>query len=329
MKILYPEAFWLLTIILLLLVPAVLNYRKGTKSLGVLAGLWRSSESRQIYFIKTLIYWVTIYLFLIFTVLALAGMSWGKTTAKDESSGFDLIVAVDVSRSMLADDIKPSRLSRSAESLASILNSFEGIRAGIVIFKGRGEILVPLTEDHIQLEAGLRSLSPDLYTIPGSDIEQGLLSAIEAFPAGSPGKQAILLVTDGESLQGEAGNAAREAYLREIPLFILGAGSTDGIILRDKNGDIIKDSGGQPVVSRLDEEILGNLADLSGGAYYNLSDPRSQGEITMSLHELTEGQGAEGIKYQDQYQFRIFIILALLSLAVNLFLGGIRWSKWF
>ena len=105
-------------------------------------------------------------------ILSLSGLIWGKTTTKDESTGFDLVIAVDISRSMLADDLAPSRISRGGEGISYILNSFESIRAALVIFKGKGEIMVPLTEDPIQMEAAIRSLSPDLYSVPGSDLEQ-------------------------------------------------------------------------------------------------------------------------------------------------------------
>ena len=329
MKILYPEVFWLLFILIVFLLPAFFNYRKGKQSLRRLGGSWRGEESLQVYFIKTLAYWLTIFLFFLFSVLALAGISWGKTHTKDESRGFDLVVAVDVSRSMLADDINPSRLSRAGESISFILNSFESIRTSLVVFKGEGEILVPLTEDSIQLEAALRSLSPDIYSVPGSDLEKGIRSALEAFPPGSPGKKVLLLVTDGETLEGVPRAAARDAILKDIPLFILGAGTPEGIILRDKNQEVIQDAGGQPVVTRLNPELLQDLADLSGGEYFSLSDPRALGEISDALRELTAYQDKEGIVYKDQQQYRIFVILALVALVLNLAFGGIRWSRWF
>lgn len=329
MRILYPEVFWLLLALFLLLIPAIFNYRKGRKTLRLLAGQWRNEESSQVYFIKSLIYWLTIFLFFIFSILALAGLSWGKTTVKDESSGLDLVIAVDISRSMLADDIAPSRLTRAAEGISYVLNSFESTRAALVIFKGEGNVLVPLTEDRILMESAIRSLSPDLYTVPGSDLELGIRSALNAFPPGSPGKKAILLVSDGESLNGSPREAAREAYLQEVPLFILGAGASEGILLQDISGIVIKDNNGQAVITRLNGELLRDLAERSGGSYYNLSDPRSLGEIVTSIRELTAAQDKERIVSRDQKQYRIFVILALFFLVLNLSLGGIRWSRWF
>ncbi|OQY32178.1 MAG: hypothetical protein B6241_12140 [Spirochaetaceae bacterium 4572_59] len=329
MKILYPEVFWLLLVLILLVIPAVFNYRKGRKTLELLAGQWRNEESSQVYFIKSLIYWITIFLFFIFSIMALAGMRWGKTAVKDESSGLDLVIAVDISRSMLADDIAPSRLTRAAEGISYILNSFGSTRSALVIFKGEGNILVPLTEDRILMESALRSLSPDLYTVPGSDIELGIRSALDAFPPGSPGKKAILFVSDGESLTGTPSEAAREAYLQEVPLFILGAGTSEGMVLRDESGNVIKDKNGQAVITSLEEEVLRDLAELSGGIYYNLSDPRSLGELVISIRELTAAQDKERIVSKDQKQYRIFVVLALFFLVLNLSLGGIRWSRWF
>jgi Ca-activated chloride channel homolog len=328
-KILYPEVFWFLLPLAFLLVPAVLNYRKGKRSLILLSGDWRQEESLKAYFIKSSVHWITIFLFFILSILALAGISWGKTTVKDENTGFDLVVAADISRSMLASDVSPSRLALAGEGISSILNSFDSVRTALVIFKGKGEILVPLTEDGFQMESALRNLSPNLYTASGSDIEWGVRSAIEAFPPGSPGKKAILLVSDGESLNGNPRNAAREAYLRKIPLFVLGTGSVEGVILTDESGDVIQDENGQPVVSRLEESVLREMADLTGGGYYNLSDPRSVGEAIAAIRKLIAVEEEEGIVYQDQLQFRGFLLLALFFLMLNLFLSGIRWSKWF
>ena len=89
------------------------------------------------------------------------------------------------------------------------------------------------------------------------------------------------------------------------------------------------DGNGQPVVSRLNEEVLKDLADLTGGLYYNLSDPRSLGEITSAIRDMAVSQEVEGIVYKDQLQFRIFVLAALFFLVLNLLLGGLRWSRWF
>ncbi len=329
MKVLYPEVFWLLIPVALLSIPAFFNYLRGKRSLLRLGGLWRKDESQQVYFIKTLAYWISMVLFFLFAILALAGISWGKDSEKDDSLGVDLVMAADISRSMLADDLTPNRLSRASEGMSFILNSFESLRTALVVFKGKGEILVPLTEDSIQMETALQNLSPGMYTVPGSDIEMGLVSALEAFPPGSPGKKAVLLVSDGESLEGEPSKAAREAYLQGIPIFVLGVGTEEGIVLRDGDNEVVSDTNGQAVITRLNRQVLEDVADLSGGGYYSLADPRSLGELTADLEELIGLQEAEGILYRDHQQFRIFILLALLSLVLNLVAGGIRWSRWF
>ena len=329
MKVLYPEVFWLFIPVALLFLPAFFNYQRGKQSLLRLGGLWRKDESYQVYFIKTLTYWISMILFFVFAILALAGISWGKDSGKDDSLGVDLVMAADVSRSMLADDLTPSRLNRASEGMSFILNSFESLRTALVVFKGKGEILVPLTEDSIQMETALQNLSPGMYSVPGSDIEMGLMSALQAFPPGSPGKKAVLLVSDGESLEGEPRNAAREAYLRGIPIFVLGVGTEEGIVLRDRNNEVVSDMNGQAVITSLNRQVLEDLADLSGGGFYSLSDPRSLGELTADLEELIGLQEAEGILYSDHQQFRLFILLALVFLVLNLVAGGIRWSKWF
>ena len=329
MTVVYPEAFWLLLPVFLLLLPAFLNYKKGRKTLQFLAGSWREEESGRVFFIKTLAYWITILFFFGFSILALAGITWSKESGKDETSGLDLILAVDISRSMTADDLVPHRLSRASDGASFILNRMSGVRTGLVIFKGRGETLVPLTEDRILLESALEDLSPGMFTVPGSDIEKGVMSALEAFPPGSPGKKAVVLITDGESLEGAPDRAAREAYLLDIPLYILGAGTDEGAVLSGEDGEVLKDSHGQPVVSRLDESVLRDMAELSGGQYFRLSDPRALGELTAALSDLTGGRNAEGIVYRDRFPYRMFLLTALFFLVLNLFIRELRWSRWF
>jgi Ca-activated chloride channel family protein len=268
-------------------------------------------------------------LFFVFSLLATAGISWNKEPVKDESSGLDIVYAVDVSRSMLAQDIHPDRLSRAGELIRSLTGNIPEGRNALVIFKGDGHILVPLTEDKIIIESAVNNLSPSLYTVQGSDIAKGLKKAMQAFPAGSPARKVILLITDGESLEGNPVAMARECFLNDITLFVAGTGTVQGSLLYDASGDVISDSSGKAVVSRLNQSILREMADSGAGKYYDLSDVKTPGLIIQDLNSLSEESGAEGIRLQDQMSFRIFLIIALLCLILNLIGTQLRWSKWY
>ncbi|MBF9017828.1 MULTISPECIES: VWA domain-containing protein [unclassified Oceanispirochaeta] len=329
MNIVYPEVFWLLIPVALLLLPAALNYRKGYILLLKLAGEWRKVKTTQVYMIKTLIYWMTIILFFVFSILALAGISWTKEAVRDDSTGLDIIFAVDISRSMLAADITADRLSRSGELISSLNSGFSRTRMGLVIFKGDGEVLVPLTDDRYIMETAVRSLSPSLYTVPGSDISRGITKAAGSFPEGSPAKKLIILITDGEALDGNAEDAARECYLQDISLFVVGAGTEEGSLIYNSDGSIVSDSLDQAVVTKLDRSHLSDIVESASGNYYDISDVKTAGMIIEDIKSLQEGSGAEGIRLQDQMNYRLFLFIALTFLVLNLASSRIRWSRWY
>lgn len=327
MTVLYPEAFWLFIPLLLLMVPAVVLYKRGRRILDRLAGGWRSMSAGQAFFIKTVVEWLTIVLFFLFAILSLAGISWTRTPVRDDSSGLDVIFAVDVSRSMIAEDVSPNRLGRSAELIHSLLG--EADRSGIVIFKGEGRVLVPLTEDLIAVEDGVNHLSPSMYTVPGSDLSKGLSRALDAFPEGSPARKVIILLSDGESLEGNPAYIARECRLRNIALFAVGVGSDGGGMIPGSSGDPVQDESGQAVVTRMDREALMDIASAGDGRFYDLGDSGVPGQIIQDLQDLRGGTGAEGLRFDSIINYRIFLIIALCCLLLNLLAPRIRWSRWF
>uniref|UniRef100_UPI0026187695 VWA domain-containing protein n=1 Tax=Oceanispirochaeta sp. TaxID=2035350 RepID=UPI0026187695 len=318
MTVLFPKVFWLFLPLLLLLLPAFINFRIGRNLLIRLGGEWRQERIFHVYFVKTIFYWLTMLLFFSFSLLARAGLSWNQEPVKDESLGLDIVFALDISRSMLAQDLHPDRLTRAGELISSVTGNLSGGKNGIVIFKGDGYTMVPLTEDKIIMSSAVSSLSPSLYTVPGSDIAKGLRKAMEAFPQGSPARKVILLITDGESLEGNPVAMARECTLNDIALFVAGAGTVQGSLLYDASGEIISDSSGQAVVSRLNQNLLQEMADTASGRYYDLSDVKTPGNIIQDLSSLNENSGAEGIRFQNQLNFRFFLIIALFFLILNL-----------
>ena len=327
MTLLYPEVFWLFIPLLLLLIPAVILYSQGRRILNRLAGGWRSLNAGHVFFIKTVVEWMTMALFFVFSILTLAGISWARIPVREDSSGLDVVFAVDVSRSMLAEDVSPDRLGRSAELIHSLLG--EADRSGIVIFKGDGRVLVPLTEDHIAVEDGVNHLSPSMYTVPGSDLSRGLLSSLEAFPEGSPARKVLVLLSDGESLEGNPSYAAREFRLKNITLFVAGVGTEEGRMILDASGNPVQDETGQAVITRMDREALMDIAAAGDGRFYDLSDSGAPGQILQDLQDLRGGTGAEGLRFDSRINYRVFLIIALSCLLLNLLASRIRWSRWF
>ena len=327
MTLLYPEAFWLFIPLLLILVPAVILYSRGRRILNRLAGGWRSLNAGQVFFIRTVVEWLTIFLFFIFSILSLAGISWSRSPVRDDSTGLDVIFAVDVSRSMLAEDVPPHRLGRSAELIHSLVG--EADRSGIVIFKGAGRVLIPLTEDKVAVEDGVNHLSPSMYSVAGSDLSRGLSGALDAFPEGSPSRKVIILLSDGESLEGNPVYTARECRLRDITLFVVGVGSEGGSMIPDASGDPVQDETGKAVITRMDRGALVDIAAAGDGRFYDLSDTGTPGQIVQDLQNLRGGTGSEGLRFDSEINYRVFLVIALCFLLLNLIMPRIRWSRWF
>ena len=329
MTVVYPEVFWFLIPVCLLIVPAYFNFIKGRRLLGRFAGQWRFSRVSHIYLIRTLIYWSTILLFFTFSILAIAGISWSKEAVRDESEGMDIVFAVDVSRSMLATDVSPDRLARTGELISSIATGYDGGRFGLVVFKGDGEVIVPLTEDRILMETAVNSLSPSMYTSPGTNIAKGIEKAVSAIPQGSPAKKMIILITDGEALSGNARSAARECSLLGIELIVVGAGTPEGSMIYNSDGSVVSDQAGQAVVTRLETAELISIAESASGRYYDISDVKTSGLIFEDITSALGGSGIEGMRLRNRTSYRGFLAGALLFLVLNLSASRIRWSRWY
>ncbi len=329
MTVVYPESFWLFIPLVLLIIPAYFNYRKGHRLLGKLAGQWRFDRISQIYLVRTLIYWSTVLLFFIFSILALAGISWTKEAVRDESDGLDIIFAVDISRSMLASDVSPDRLGRAGELISSITAGYPSGRFGLVVFKGEGEVIVPLTEDRIIMETAVNSLSPAMFTAPGTNLAKGINRALTAFPEGSPGKKMIILISDGEALSGNARTAARECSIQGIEFIVIGAGTAEGAMIYNADGSVVSDSEGQAVVTKLDLAELTGIAESASGRYYDLSDVKTPGLVLDDISSVLGGSGIEGMRLQNRTSYRGFLIAAMVFLVINLAASRIRWSRWY
>ncbi len=328
MTILYPEVFWFFIPLALLLVPAALHYQWGKDVLIALGGVWRKSVLYQTFLTKTFLYWITIFLAFSFLTIAVAEISWGRKAVIDNSEGLDIIFAMDISRSMLARDVVPDRLARGIELITTLAASLQG-RMGIVIFKGDGRVFIPLTKDRIALEQAVRSLSPSLYTQGGSNLEKGLQKAIDSFPPGGVAKKNIILITDGESLEGNPYEAVQRAHSLDINLFVVGVGTEEGSLLYDAQGALILQPSGEPVVSKQDRKLLEGLARRGGGQYYSLGDIQSPRTLIQSVEELGSSSMVAGVRFQKKNAYRLFLLLGIGFLALNILLMQIRWSQWY
>ncbi len=192
-----------------------------------------------------------------------AGFSWVETRRK----GIDFIVAIDTSKSMDAADVAPSRLERCKLGVADFLSRLDGDRVGLIPFAGSAFLMCPLTLDYSAVDQSLRELDTRIIPRGGTDISSAIREAEAAF-AGSANNKILILITDGENLEGDAEQTARDAAGRGMTIYTVGVGTPAGelIPLQGRSG-FVKDEQGQMVKSRLDEEMLQKIAAAAGGAY--------------------------------------------------------------
>jgi Ca-activated chloride channel family protein len=255
-------------------------------------------------------------------MLALARPQWGVEAVETAATGRDVVIAVDVSLSMLTEDVKPNRFARAREELSLLIDELKGSRVGIVAFAGEPVVVCPLTTDTAAAKQLLRVLSPGAVPVPGSAIGKALRAAT-AMLARYPGSRSIILLTDGEDHKSRPVEAAEEAAAEGIRIDAIGIGTREGepIPLKDENGAVSgykKDKRGGTVMSRLGERDLSEIASKTGGNYYRSSPGAS--EASEIARKLLDGPGVDGERRGTgrRYKSRHMIPLALAFLLLLL-----------
>jgi len=252
--------------------------------------------------------------------LAVARPQWGELPAEETIRTRDLVVALDVSDSMLCPDLRPSRLVRSIETLIHLLPEIEGNRVAVVVFAGEAYALVPLTTDLGAVAVFLGGVQPGMVALPGSNLERAVGSSLDLLPEEGEGR-VLLLFTDGENLQGDVADAT--AALREAGVGMLGvvAGTEQGgpIPEIDDSGGVHykRDADGQPVVTRAHPEVLQEIADSVDGEVVPLSDPDVVREIAAAVERLRTREVEATRSVRRIERFPLFLAGAAVLLMVG------------
>jgi Ca-activated chloride channel family protein len=259
---------------------------------------------------------------ILFAILALARPRWGFEWHEVKHRGVDVFVLLDVSRSMLAEDVRPNRLTQAKFAVKDLAQKLRGDRVGLVAFAGTAFVQCPLTVDYEAFRLTLQDANPGVIPVGGSTVGLAIRTALKGFEAGEGRERAIVLITDGESTDDDALQAADEAARQGVRIYCIGIGTTEGelIPVREpgKAMEFVKDQQGQVVKSRLDEETLKQIALTTGGIYVR-SAPGDFGmddiyERGIAQLEQSEYESKLQKRYFERFQWPLGIALALLMM---------------
>jgi len=258
---------------------------------------------------------------LVFFVLALARPQWGMRLETVRRRGVDILVALDTSYSMNAEDVTPSRLAKAKSEVRSFLTRLRGDRVGLINFAGTAVVQCPLTLDYGAISLFLDVAGTESVPDPGTSLAAAISTANGAFIAKERKYKVLIIVTDGEDLEGQVDSAVDQAREGGVIIYTVGVGTAEGrpIPVRDAKGDVVeyrKDPNGQVVISRLGERALAQIAVRTGGRYFRAST--AEGELYDLYDEISqmEKKELESKLYQnfeDRYQYPL--ALAILFLA--------------
>jgi Ca-activated chloride channel homolog len=311
--------FWLLPLAAVALVVSSRQKRRALEGFADQHLLTRlvAEDRRGSRVLKGLLLLVVLALML----FSLAGPRWGSHYQEISRKGVDIVVVVDVSRSMLVEDTEPNRLERARRKILYFLRVVQGDRVALVSFSGTAFIQCPLTLDYAAFQMFLGELEPDLVPVPGTDLGAAIEKALSALDFNATTDKVILLITDGEDNEGQGVEAARKAAARGVKIFSLGIGEPGSgpIPTANGTGGFKKDKGGKLILSRLGEEGLRQIAALTGGTYVRSVADNLDLDILYfdGIRSRTGAQILKGGKikvYEERFSFFLLPAFMLLLL---------------
>ncbi len=270
-----------------------------------------------------------------FVVIGLANPQVGMRLEEVKQEGVDIFIALDVSLSMKAEDVKPNRLEKAKYEIGNLINRLGGDRIGLIVFSGESYVQFPLTTDYSAAGLFLDVVDVESVPTPGTAIGSAVEQATRSFDWKEPTKKVLVIITDGENNEGDAIAQSEDAAKKGVLIYTIGMGSPSGapIPIYDANGhqtDFKRDRAGNVVLTKLDEATLEKIASLCGGKYFRATN--TQDELDAIYKDVNALQKREfGTKqftdYEDQFQY--FIGAALLLLLVEVFLSDkkIAWLE--
>ena len=253
-------------------------------------------------------------------IVMLARPQFGTKINNEQRVGIETIIAMDISNSMMAEDITPSRLDRSKMMVENLVDHFTNDKIGLIVFAGDAFVQLPITSDYVSAKMFLSSIDPSMMATQGTDIARAIDMATHSFTQEKGIGKAIIVITDGEDHEGGALEAAKAAKDAGMRVYVLGVGSTKGSpIPIPGTGDYMKDNSGNTVMSALNEDMCRQVAQAGGGAYIHVeNNSAAQDQLDKELDKLAKKETTSTVYSEFDEQFQAVAILALLLLILEI-----------
>lgn len=252
-------------------------------------------------------------------VIMIARPQMGSKISNQKRDGIETIIALDISNSMLSQDVAPSRLDKSKMLVENLVDKFTDDKIGLIVFAGDAFVQLPITSDYVSAKMFLQNITPSLITTQGTDIARAITLATNSFTQQKNVGRAIILITDGEDHEGGASEAAKAAHKKGINVFILGVGNENGSPIPVGNGEYMKDKNGSVVMSALNQNMCREIAQAGSGTYIHVDNTNdAQERLNNELTKLQKGETQSVIYSEFAEQFQAFGLVVILLLIIEI-----------
>ena len=268
----------------------------------------------------------------VFLLLGLANLQYGTTMEEAKKEGVDLMIALDVSNSMLAEDLSPNRLERAKRAIYQLIEKLQNDRLGIIVFAGESFVQLPITTDYSSAKLFLETIGTDIVPTQGTAIGSAIDLAMESFDFETTTSKAIIVITDGENHEDDAVQTAQNVVEMDVSVHTIGMGSEQGaplpIYRGGKQVGFRTDNSGNSVVSKLDETMLKQVATAGNGTYVRATNANAGlGIIMNEIGKMEKKEFDSKVFKNYESRFQIFLIIALVLLLVEFFISTRRSGK--
>lgn len=334
MKFASPEYLYLLIVLPLLLAVYIYSNYKRNRNLRLYGDvqLLKSLMPNVSVYRPSIKFWLSL-VALALIIVALARPQFGSKKETITRQGIEAVIALDISNSMMAEDIAPNRLEKAKKIISRLIDKFENDKVGLIVFAGDAFVQLPITNDFISAKMFLETISPALISRQGTDIGGAISLAMKSFTTTEGIGKAIVLITDGENHEGGAEEAAKLAADKGMNVYVLGIGSLEGApIPADGSNDYRRDKEGNVVVTKLNEQMAQAVAQAGNGAYIRVDNTNNAQKILESeVNKLAKADVTTEVytEFNEQFEFIAWIAFVLLVIETLILTGKSRLTRGF